>query len=68
MVSLGLGKEFLQSCEIFFLLEFKVILSNPRRSNKGIHPPSKIFFLLSLKRLKDCYKSKRVYTLVERPC
>jgi hypothetical protein len=30
MLSLGLGKEFLQFC--VFLLDFKVILSNPWRS------------------------------------
>jgi hypothetical protein len=50
MLSLGLGKEFLQFC--VFLLDFKVILSNPWRSIRAYTLHQGISLLLLLKRLK----------------
>jgi hypothetical protein len=55
MQSLGLGKEFLQFC--VFLLDFKVILSNPWRSIRAYIFHQGIYLLFLLKRLQnDCYK------------
>jgi hypothetical protein len=44
MLSLGLGKKFLQF--VCFLLDFKVNLSKPLEEYKGIHPPSRSIFIV----------------------
>jgi hypothetical protein len=56
MLSLGLGKKFLQL--YVFLLDLKVILSKPLEEEyKGIHPPSKSIFVVIEKTIcKGCYK------------
>jgi hypothetical protein len=56
MLSLGSGNEFLQFC--MFLLEFKVILLNPRRSIREytFHQGNNCY--LSLQGFKDCYKEE----------
>jgi hypothetical protein len=66
MLSLGLGKKFLQL--FVFLLDLKVILSNTWRSIRA-YTLHQDLSLLSLKKLfaKVATRSKRAYTLVDLP-
>jgi hypothetical protein len=67
MLSLGLGKRFMQL--YVFLLDLKVIFSNPWRSIRAYTLHQDLSFC-SLKRLfaNVATRSKRVYTLVDLPC
>jgi hypothetical protein len=68
LLSLELGKEFLQLYA--FLLNFKVILVKPLEEYKGIHSPSRISLLLSLKRVfkKILGGVKNAYSLAYLSC